>query len=101
MLAMEQNYHRRIMEGTWNPKQVKTDKEQIIALESTIAKLESDKATDASNAKDCESNLAWKKVAPRPGMPNTIKRKGKEYTWCPAHKMWAIHKPEEYQLLKQ
>jgi hypothetical protein len=81
------------MEGTWNPKQVKTDKER-----DSIAKLESEKTTDTTS-KDRESNAAWKKVAPRPGMPNTLKRKGQEYTWCPAHKMWAIHKPEECHLL--
>jgi hypothetical protein len=36
MLAMEQNYHCRAESSTLNPKHLKTDKEHIIAIESTI-----------------------------------------------------------------
>jgi hypothetical protein len=98
MLAMEQNYHRRVIEGTWNPKQLKTDKERIIALETTIAELKSAK-TPTSNADKKEGPPAWKKVPPPPGTAHTVKKNKKDYHWCPKHKMWCIHRPEQCNLL--
>jgi hypothetical protein len=92
MLAMEQNYHRRLIEGTWNPKQIKTDKDRIIALESTIAEL---KAGNAQEKAPSTNKWAWKKIPPKPGSPNTIKKNKKDYHWCPKHNQWTIHKPEE------
>jgi hypothetical protein len=48
MVVMEQHYHRRVLQGNWNPKQLKTDKERIIALETTITEL---KATHVDSTK--------------------------------------------------
>lgn len=112
MLAMEQNYHRRVENGTWNPKQLKTDKERIIALETTITELKAvNSGTSPSgnnnNQNDTSSNRtisrnqaqwAWKKVPPKPGKPHSIKKNKKDYHWCPHHKQWCIHTPSECTL---
>jgi hypothetical protein len=99
MLAMEQNYHRRVMEGTWNPKQLKTDKERIIALDTTIAELNANKGNTSSTEKKKDGPPAWKKTPPAAGAEHTIKKNKKEYHWCPKHKMWCIHRPDQCQLL--
>jgi hypothetical protein len=99
MLAMEQNYHRRVIEGTWNPRQLKTDKERIIALESTIAELKSAGNNATSNSeKKKDGPPAWKKIPPPAGTPPTVKKNKKDYHWCPKHKMWCIHRPDQCQL---
>jgi hypothetical protein len=49
MLAMEQNYHCCVTNGTWNPKQLKTGKERIIALESTIVELKAGSGSSPPN----------------------------------------------------
>jgi hypothetical protein len=95
MKAMEQHYHRRVAQGTWNPKQVHTDKERIIALETTIMELKANN-TPASNAigdgkTDNEEKWKWKKVPPKAGQATTIKKNKKEYHWCPKHKQWCIY----------
>jgi hypothetical protein len=120
MLAMEQNYHCRVENGTWNPKQLQTAKERIIASESTITELQVVKVgnspsgntnnnnnNDIKNPNKCSSNhtntrnqaqQAWKKVAHKPGKPHSIKRNKKDYHWCAHHKQWCIHTPAECTL---
>jgi hypothetical protein len=59
MQSMEAHYHKRIIDGTWNPKIDKSDKDRIIALETMIAELEKgsgknqgqNKGNDSINAK--------------------------------------------------
>jgi hypothetical protein len=102
MLVMEQTYHRRMDDNTWNLKVVKTDKERIIALESTIAELKAvpPAATDTKRSERGKSSnnskWAWKTVPPKAGEPKTIKRGTpvKTYHWCPKHEAWCIHTPE-------
>jgi hypothetical protein len=100
MLVMEQNYHRRMLEGTWNPKQNKADKERIIALETTISELKAtpteEKRGNRTNNKS-EDLWAWKKVAPKAGQKQSKRHGKKDYHWCPKHKLWCLHRPEECQ----
>jgi hypothetical protein len=42
-----------------------------------------------------EDLWAWKKVPPKPGKPTTMKKIKRDYHWCPKHKLWCIHRPEE------
>jgi hypothetical protein len=100
MLVMEQSYHRRLLEGTWNPKLARTDKEQIIALEAKILELASNSPNSEKSEKgDKNANKwAWKKVPPCSGQPHSMKQNKKEYHWCPKHKLWCIHHPDECKL---
>ena len=36
-------------------------------------------------------------VAPKDGV-TTKEKNGKHYHWCAKHKMWTLHKPEEFKL---
>jgi cytochrome c1 len=94
-LVMEQSYHRRMEEGTWNPKQIKTDKERIIALETTITELKAAPAAEKTNNNNSGNDKwAWKKIPRSSGAAHTIKKDKKEYLWYPKHKAWTIHRPE-------
>jgi hypothetical protein len=108
MKVMENHHHRRLTEGTWNPTIGKTDREKIIALESTIAQMKADKSKPTENKEhynnkrqrepDGEGKWAWKKSAPKQGKPSTMQRGKKTYHWCHKHHMWTIHTPEECTL---
>ena len=41
---------------------------------------------------------AWKDVAPKPGEDLTKKKGDKNYNWCPHHKQWTLHKPDDCKL---
>jgi hypothetical protein len=108
MRALENHYHRRLIDGTWNPTITKSDKERIIALETTIADLRADsakvaeaKATNDNGKRngDPEGKWAWKRTPPNVGKPTTFNRNNKQYHCCPKHKMWTIHTPEECTLV--
>jgi hypothetical protein len=104
------------MDNTWNPKQIKTDKERIIALETTLVELKAGNPTAGNNNNNNNGNngnnrsnnrqgqgsssnkWAWKKVAPHTSAAHTIKKNNKEYHWCPKHKQWCIHLPAECHL---
>jgi hypothetical protein len=73
MTVLEQNYHRRVEEGTWNMKSVKTDKERIIALETTITELKAS-PTVPRRERNNDDKYAWKKVPPKAGKPSVIKK---------------------------
>ena len=45
-----------------------------------------------------DPKYAWKKVPPESGKPTTITKNKKEYHWCPHHKLWCLHKPDECKL---
>jgi hypothetical protein len=87
----------------------RTDKERIVALESTIAVLQADKRKDGPNSEDRqpkrtkerEDKYAWKKVPPKAGKPTKFMRNKKTYHWCPKHSAWTIHTPEEFKLTNE
>jgi hypothetical protein len=103
MLTMEQSYHRRLIEGTWGPKEVKTDKERIIALESTITEMKAAKPTERArsgpnNNANKNKKWAWKLDPPKAGAVHTIQKGETTYHWCPNHEKWCIHTPTECKL---
>jgi hypothetical protein len=87
-------------ENSWNLKAVKTDKERIIALESTIAKLKATppeaKKNERTRSNNNPNQWAWKKIPPKAREVKTIKRGTpiKTYLWCPKHEAWYIHTTE-------
>ena len=46
-------------------------------------------------------SFAWKDVAPKKDDPKTKEVNGKTYHWCPKHKAWTLHKPEDECRLKE
>jgi len=44
-----------------------------------------------------QNNHEWKKVAPKSGEPTTVQKNEITYHWCPNHKAWTAHKPEEHK----
>jgi hypothetical protein len=83
---------------------VKTDKERIIALETTISELKAAKPANKARTgpKGPNKKWAWKLEPPKMGLPHTIQKateKGMEtYHWCPKHQKWCIHTPAECKL---
>jgi hypothetical protein len=104
MASVENHYYRRLAENSWHPTISKSDKEKIIALETTIAEMKADKdkekPKERSNKRDRdnEGKWAWKRIAPKQGKPSTFVRGNKTYHWCHKHRMWTIHTPEECTL---
>ena len=43
----------------------------------------------------------WKKRPPGKNDPKTKQVQGRTYHWCPYHKFWSAHKPEECKLSTQ
>ena len=41
---------------------------------------------------------AWKDIAPKDSDPKTKEANGKTYHWCPKHKAWTLHKPEDCRI---
>jgi hypothetical protein len=105
MTSVDNHYALRVKEGTWKPKYLKTDKERIVALEANIEQMNRRQVKKAPNpnnegkgkGKDKKGKYDWKKEAPPAGKPHTYvwPDNGKTYYWCPNHKAWTIHRPEE------
>jgi len=82
--------------GSWNaPSEEQTE---IIALKAQLKKLQ--KQRDPKSTRNSSTNQnsrypEWKSKKPKEGEPKTKKVKGKEYYWCPKHKMWTQHKPDD------
>ena len=108
MQLAENKYAARVVRGEWGGKS--EEQNQIIALSSTVTSLQNSlklkqqtkKKNDKpkgkgkpkkSNIKN-DSKWAWKDIAPKNG-EKTKKFSGKTYYWCPHHKAWTLHKPEE------
>ena len=53
---------------------------------------------DSSLPKANIGSFAWKDVAPKKDDPKTKGVNRKTYHWCPKHKAWTLHKPEECRL---
>lgn len=113
IMALARNkYLRRVDEGVWNkPSQ---EQEKIIALQAEAKQLkgsarckttekdgkkkESDKKKDSDDKKKKQQRdkPAW--MLERGDGPAHKTVKGNEYHWCPKHKAWTRHKPEECRL---
>jgi hypothetical protein len=99
------SYSRRVTAGTWKRKHVKTDKERIFALEDHYEQINcrQSKRNSPTNkgsktkGKDKKNKYDWKKTSPAAGKSHTFvwPDNGKTYHWCPNHKAWAIHSPDE------
>jgi hypothetical protein len=95
--------------NTWNAPT--EEEEKIFALEAEIKKLKSSSkkptpkkgSTGAQkDASKCPTKRggsrkkpAWMLANPKAGDPSTKTVDGKQYHWCPKHKLWTLHKPEE------
>jgi hypothetical protein len=68
---------------------------QILALATQFKKQQKQKWEKPNN----DNKYKWKLKEPKDGEPNTKRvfqdGEKKTYHWCPHHKMWTIHKPEE------
>jgi hypothetical protein len=111
MTSVDNHYAGRIIDKSWKPRTVKSDKERIIALESTIDIMKKGKNdspgnnggnsgnnnNNGSSGKDNKGKYGWKKVPPKPNKPHTIvwRTNGKTYHWCPHHLQWTIHHPND------
>ena len=71
-------------------------KDENLKLSKKIAKKAKDeKKTKKDNKKKDDNTWAWKEVAPKEGQKHTKKFKKKTYHWCPHHKLWTIHTPQQ------
>jgi len=50
---------------------------------------------NTNNRRRQKQDEAWKKTAPKPGEPKTIKRDNKTWHWCIHHLAWCLHSSEE------
>lgn len=106
MILCENKFKILKQRGQWNAPSA--EEEKIIALEAQIKSLERKaknfkKPKDNSNeekgkksSKDDKKTTKWFLVPPtakEKGKPKTVN--GREYWWCPNHKKWVRHKPEE------
>ena len=100
-------YSTMITSNEWNAPT--EDQKKILALEAEIEKMKKKKmnpqkfkgkSKDNDNGKnDRKSNKndatwGWKKTPPKDGQ-KTKKFRDKTYHWCPHHKLWCLHKPED------
>ena len=96
----------------WNAKTA--EEEKIEALNAQFVKLkdenlklskqikkkskeskDSKKDKKDDKKKDDDKTWAWKNVALTEGQKQTKKFRKKTYHWCPNHKMWTIHTPQQ------
>ena len=88
------------------------DQKKIVALEAQVSKLQkskasankpgktmakpkSKKAAKANAPKNKEDRPKWMFVPPRSGESHEKVVDGKKYYWCPKHKAWVRHRPED------
>ena len=105
--------------GKWNAKT--PEEEQVVALSARFERLKDanlklskaikDKAnarqkgpkstskSGQSKAKQSKKNnddkYAWKQVKPESGQSHKKTVDGKQYHWCPWHKAWTVHDPDD------
>ena len=78
--------------------------EQIDLLNKKLQKkIKENKPNDKSKGKKKKDSKnadkwKWKEVPPKSGQKHTKTFEGKEYHWCPLHKKWTLHKPDECRL---
>ncbi len=71
---------------------------------STSASNANKSSSSPQNTKNAKNNSdqrcqkqgeAWKKVAPKPGEPKTMKKDNKTWNWCIHHLTWCLHKSSD------
>lgn len=114
MTSVENHYSKRLVDDTWHPVKVKTDREKIIAMELIIANFAARgnnnnnltpvaRAPNNANAVAAPKgdkkvlDYAWKKIPPKPNAATTYvwPENNKTYHWCNNHQSWTMHTPEE------
>ena len=99
-------YQTLVEDGKWNAPTEADSK--IIALEAQVKKLTRapakapakgkvgvDKKDKKSPNKGNKNKPEWMAVAPKEGEPKKKTVKDKLYNWCPKHKAWVRHSPEQ------
>ena len=105
--------------GKWNAKT--PEEEQVVAISARFEKLKdanlklskaikeksisrqkgskpSGKSSQSESKNIKKNNLdkfAWKQVNPEAGQSHKKTVDGKEYQWCPWHKAWTVHDPND------
>ena len=92
MTNAENHYDMRVEAGTWKIVDKKT--ERIMALEGEIRNIKAGGSTSGNSGGTTDNKWAWKKKEPKAGDPKTKTVNNKKYHWCPNHKMWTVHTPE-------
>jgi hypothetical protein len=101
MEGVENHYKLAIEAGTWDPNMVKKESAEITALKLEIEAL---RVETHKNSKDKRGNAGrrtdkpkyeWKKIPPSEGEAKSKKFEDRTYHWCPNHKYWTMHTPEE------
>jgi hypothetical protein len=103
MIAAENRYNSLKETTTWKKGSDKDS--QIIALTARLEQLESKKKVPKDKKPKKQGNKGnkgqkpkWVTTPPKPGDPKSRKMEGKTYFWCPGHKAWVQHSPEECRL---
>lgn len=70
---------------------------QILALKAEIMQLKQQRQEPyaEANRNNSKSDDEWKKKAPKKNEAHTKKVNNREWHWCPSHKAWVRHKPED------
>ena len=115
MTLAKEKYDEMKEDNTWM-KSSDNIQEQLVALTAQIEQMEqknkqlhlklkqkfqpnqSNRTLNAKSNKKVNDKWAWKDKAPRKGDKTTKDFKGKTYHWCPTHKKWTLHKPDECRL---
>lgn len=114
----QNKYKNLVLEQQWNS--LSPEEEKLIALTARFEELKDknlklsknltrpkpkpnsyDKKSKPKSKKQIDKNYAWKKIPPKSGQSQVLKRDSKTYYWCPEHLAWCIHKPNECHLKKE
>jgi hypothetical protein len=108
MDGVENIYKLRVESGTWKPSLVSPLNEiqalqaQVQALSAQINKNDTPTSEGNSSSRNAKRQAkkekdAWKAVPPGANEVKTKSFENRTYHWCPNHKMWTMHKPEDCQ----
>jgi hypothetical protein len=105
MTLAKNRYEVLVEKGIWNAPSL--EEEKIMALESTIKKLQSSKRKAQSNSQGTKKSdkkgansknkplPAWVNEKPKPGEVKTREVDGKVWHYCDHHGRWTHHKADE------
>ena len=103
MELAESYYKDAIATSEW--LKLSDDEQKIVALEAEIQDLRKgkkfyrkDTGRPQPRKTGKQDKWAWKKVPPKSGASNNRQFQKKTYYWCPQHKLWCLHKPEDCRL---
>jgi hypothetical protein len=111
MITAENKFNDLKLDGDW---EALTESEKtILALRAQITAKKNDrtkgepkkpgedfKGVSLPPAERFTGKLAWKAVAPKAGTAASQTVGKTVYHWCPHHRFWTVHKPEECTLAK-